>query len=91
MINRLCSIDKAHILFPCFFELENSFTQILKNSSLNDERIIMYIYKPIQESAEHALEEDVPQKQKFQKIVQKYEKLKKQTSDVNFSFKSDDE
>ena len=51
----------------------------------------MYIYKPIQESAEHALEEDVPQKQKFQKIVQKYEKLKKQTSDVNFSFKSDDE
>ena len=91
MIHRLCCLDKANKLFPCIFELENNFTRILTNSSHNNERILQYIYTPIQESAEHALKEDVPQKETFQKIVQEYEKRIKQISDANFSFKSNDE
>ena len=91
VIHRLCCLDKANKLFPCIFELENNFTRILTNSSHNNERILQYIYTPIQESAEHALKEDVPQKETFQKIVQEYEKRIKQISDANFSFKSDDE
>ena len=91
VIHRLCCLDKANKLFPCIFELENNFTRILTNSSHNNERILQYIYTPIQESAEHALKEDVPQKETFQKIVQEYEKRIKQISDANFSIKSDDE
>ncbi len=91
VIHRLCCLDKANKLFPCIFELENNFTRILTNSSHNNERILQYIYTPIQKSAKHALKEDVPQKETFQKIVQEYEKRIKQISDANFSFKSDDE